>query len=102
MDNQDTSASVYSEAKSEYTKQLVFNFLPVEQLEYALAILSTNLASCINLQLVLFKILPDKQLLNSFALFSSVECIFICLHPLFVVLHHRYNIYLEQMFRELC
>ena len=29
MDNQDTSASVYSEAKSEYTKQLVFNFQPV-------------------------------------------------------------------------
>ena len=29
MDNQETSASVYSEAKSEYTKQLVFNFQPV-------------------------------------------------------------------------
>ena len=29
MDGQDSSASVYSEAKSEYTKQLVFNFQPV-------------------------------------------------------------------------
>jgi len=29
MEGQDTSAAVYSEAKSEYTKQLVFNFQPV-------------------------------------------------------------------------
>lgn len=29
MDIQDTSAAIYSEAKSEYTKQLVFNFQPV-------------------------------------------------------------------------
>jgi hypothetical protein len=29
MDIQDSSAAIYSEAKSEYTKQLVFNFLPV-------------------------------------------------------------------------
>jgi hypothetical protein len=29
MDSQDTSAAIYSEAKSEYTKQLVFNFQPV-------------------------------------------------------------------------
>jgi hypothetical protein len=28
MENQDTSAAIYSEAKSEYTKQLVFNFQP--------------------------------------------------------------------------
>jgi hypothetical protein len=29
MDIQDTSAAIYSEAKSEYTKQLIFNFQPV-------------------------------------------------------------------------
>jgi len=29
MEGQDTTAAVYSEAKSEYTKQLVFNFQPV-------------------------------------------------------------------------
>jgi hypothetical protein len=29
MDSQDSSATIYSEAKSEYTKQLVFNFQPV-------------------------------------------------------------------------
>jgi hypothetical protein len=29
MDSQDSSAAIYSEAKSEYTKQLVFNFQPV-------------------------------------------------------------------------
>ena len=29
MDHQDSSAAIYSEAKSEYTKQLVYNFQPV-------------------------------------------------------------------------
>jgi len=29
MESQDTTAAIYSEAKSEYTKQLVFNFQPV-------------------------------------------------------------------------
>ena len=29
MEGQDASAAIYSEAKSEYTKQLVFNFQPV-------------------------------------------------------------------------
>lgn len=29
MENHDTSAAIYSEAKSEYTKQLVYNFQPV-------------------------------------------------------------------------